>query len=41
MPREREFTVSALITIVTEIAATVLTQTFGHILREELGSFPR
>lgn len=41
MPRERELTVSALITIVTEIAVTVLTQTFGHIFRQELGNFPR
>lgn len=41
MPSERELTVSALITIVTEIAVTVLTQTFGHIFREELGNFPR
>lgn len=41
MPRERELTVSALITIVTEIGVTLLTQTFGRIFREELGNFPR
>lgn len=33
--------VSALITVVTEIAVTVLTQTFSHIFGEELGNFPR
>jgi len=41
MPRKTGLTVSALITIVTEIAATILTQAFGHIFREELGNFTR
>lgn len=41
MPRERELTLSALITIVTELGVTFITQTFGHLFREELGNFPR